>query len=73
MPRRRQPVTANQQAERFDQAIQQLPDTERLDPGRRQLDRQRHPIQPLHQPVHHRTGLAIQAEMHVNPAGPVSE
>ena len=73
MPRRRQPVTASQQAEPLVQAIQQLPDAERLNPGRGQLDRQRHPVQPRHQPGHHRTGRAIQAELRVHPAGPVSE
>ena len=73
VPGCRQPVTGHEKPEPVVQAFQQLRHTERFHPSRGQLDRQRHPIQPLHQLGHHRTGLAAQREMRVNPAGPVSE
>ena len=73
MPRCRQPVTSNQQPEPVIQAVQQLCQAERLNPRRGQLNRQRHPIQPLHQPGHQRPGPAAHGEMRIHLAGPVSE
>ena len=58
VPPRRQPVPARQQAEPVIEPVRQLRHSQRLHPRRRQLDRQRHPVQPRHQPRHHRPGLA---------------
>ena len=71
MPTRGQPVPGGQQREPVIQAIQQLGHTQRLHPRRRQLDRQRHPVQPRHHQRHHRPGLRVQGEMRVSAAGPV--
>jgi hypothetical protein len=49
------------------------PRAERLHPGRSQLDRQRHPVQPLHQPRHHGTRIAIHHEIRIKLAGTLSE
>ena len=73
LPRRRQPVPAGQQREPVIEAVQQLPHPQRLHPRRRQLDRQRHPVQPRHQPRHPGSGLLIEREMRVGAAGPVGE
>jgi hypothetical protein len=73
VPGRRQAVTAYQQPEPVIQAVQHLRHTKRLNPRRGQLDRQRHPIQPLHEARHQRPGLAAQGEMRVNLPRPVSE
>ena len=73
LPARRQPVPGGQQPEPVIEAVQQLRHAQRLHPRRGQLNRQRHPIQPRHQPRHHRPGLVIQREMRVRAAGPVRE
>ena len=73
LPRRGEPVPVLQQREPVIDPVQQLRHAQRLDPRRRQLDRQRHPVQPRHQPRHHRRGLPIQRETRVSPAGPVRE
>jgi hypothetical protein len=38
-----------------------------------QLDRQRHPVQPGHQPRHPGSGLVIEREVRIGGAGPVRE
>jgi hypothetical protein len=53
--------------------VKQLRHAQRLDPSRRQLNRQWHPVKPRHQPCHHRRGLPVQHETRVSPAGPVRE
>ena len=73
MPGGGQPVSPDEQAEPVIQAVEQLRHAERFHPRRSQLDRQRHSVQPLHQPGYHRAGLATQGEMRVNQAGPVNE
>jgi hypothetical protein len=73
LPPGRQPVPARQQREPVFQAVQQLRHAQRLHPRRRQLNRQRHPIQPRHQPPHHRGGLPVQREPRISPASPVRE
>ena len=73
LPRRRQPVPPGQQRQPVTNPVQQLRHPERLDPRRRQLDRQRHPVQPRHQPRHHRPGRAAQREPRVHLPGPVGE
>ena len=73
LPGRSQPVPAGQQREPVIQAGQQLAHPQRLHPGRGQLDRQRHPVQPAHQPRHLRPGLAIQRKVRVGLPGPVRE
>ena len=73
LPAGRQPVPGRQQREPVIDPVQQLRHPQRLHPRRRQLDRQRHPIQPRHQPPHQRPGLPIQHEMRIRAAGPVRE
>jgi hypothetical protein len=73
MPDRRQPVTGHQQAETVVDPIQQLGDAKRLHPRRRQLDRQRHPVQPRHQPGDHRAGVAVQHKAGIGAAGAFRE
>ena len=73
LPARRQPVPAGQQREPVIDPVQQLRHAQRLHPRRRQLDRQRHPVQPRHQPRHHRPGLPVQREPRISPPGPVRE
>ena len=73
MPARRQPVPARQQREPVIDPVQQRRHAERLHPRRRQLDRQRHPVQPRHQPRHHWAGRSVQREPRIGPAGPVRE
>jgi hypothetical protein len=70
---RRRPVSAPEQHQPVIQPIQQLINAQRFHPGRGQLDRQRHPIQPLHELRHHRPGLPGQGEMWINAAGPLGE
>jgi len=53
--------------------IQQLLRPEGLDPCGSQLDRQRHPVQPRHQPRHYRSGFAVEGELRVGLASPVGE
>ena len=62
-----------QQRQRVTQAVQQLSHAQRLDPRRRQLNRQRHPVQPRHQPRHRRTALLVHREPRIGPPGPVGE
>ena len=62
-----------QQREPVIEPVQQLGHAQRLHPRRRQLDRQRHPVQPRHQPRHRRPGLPVQRETRIGPAGPVRE
>jgi hypothetical protein len=50
LPRRGDPVGADQQPEPVIEPVEQLSEAERLDLGGGQLDRQRYPVQPLHQP-----------------------
>ena len=73
LPRRRGPVGPGQQREPVIEPLQQLCHAECLHPRRRQLDRQRHSIQPPHQPLHQRARLTIQSEMRVELAGPVGK
>ena len=73
LPRRRQPVSARQQRQPLIQPAQQPGHAQRLHLRRRQLDRQRHSIQPGHQPRHRRGALVIQREMRIRAAGPVRE
>jgi hypothetical protein len=53
--------------------LQQPRQPKRLDPRRRQLNRQRHPVQPRHQPRRQRPGLAGQSEMRIGQPGSVRE
>src|SRR5262249_31400378 len=55
------------------QPAQQLGHTQRLHPRRSQLDRQRHPVQPAHQPGHLGAVLTSQREPRIRRPGPVSE
>jgi hypothetical protein len=55
------------------QPIQHLVEAQCLDSGGGQLDRERHPVQPLHQPGHGRARLAVQGEVGVNLTGPLDE
>ena len=73
VPAWRQPVPASQHREPVTKPVQQLDHAQRLHPRRRQLDRQRHPVQPRHDPGHQRPALAVDVEMHIGPAGPVRE
>ena len=73
VPPGRQPVPAGQQREPVVQAVQQLRHPQCLHPGRRQLDRQRHPVQPRHDLRHRRPAVPVQREPRVGPPGPVRE
>ena len=73
LPACRQPIPAGQQREPVPDPVQQARHAERLHPRRRQLDRQRHPVQPRHQPRHHRPILPVQREPRISPPGPVRE
>jgi len=73
VPPRRQPVPGRQQREPIIQPVRQLAYAQRLHPRRGQLDRQRHPIQPDHQPRHRRACLARQGKLRIHLAGPVDE
>ena len=73
LPRRCRPVPAGQQREPVIDPVQQPRHAQRLHPRRGQLDRQRHPVQPGHQPRHHRAGLPVQREPRVGEAGSVRE
>ena len=73
LPGCRRPVTAGQQHESVIQPLQQLREAQRLGPGRGQLDRQRHPVQPRHDLRHQRARLAGQGERRVGLPGPVGE
>ena len=73
LPRRRRPVPVGQQREPVTDPVQQLRHAQRLHPGGGQLDRQRHSVQPRHQPRHRRRRLAGQRELRNRAAGPVGE
>ena len=73
VPPGRQPVPAGQQREPVIQAVQQLRHPQCLHPRRRQLDRQRHPVQPRHDLSHRRPAVPVQREPRVGPPGPVRE
>ena len=71
--RGRRPVPASQQRQPPIQPVQQLRHAQRLHPRRCQLDRQRHPVQPDHQPRHVTTVLTGKRETRIYCAGPVAE
>ena len=73
MPPGRQPVPARQQPQPPIQPAQQLGHPQRLHPRRGQLDRQRHPVQPAHQPRHIGAVLIGQREPRIRRPGPVGE
>ena len=73
MPPGRQPVPARRQLQPAIQPAQQLGHAQRLGPRRGQLDRQRHPVQPAHQPRHIGAVLTGQREPRIGRAGPVGE
>ena len=73
MAGRGQPVGADQQAEPRVQAIQQLGQAERIDPGRGQLQGQRQPVQPAHQLRDQGTRFAVQPESRIGLPGAVAE
>ena len=54
-----QPIPGHEQREAVIDPVQQLRHAQCLHPRRRQLDRQRQPVQPPHQPRHHRPGLLV--------------
>ena len=70
---RRQPVAGRQQSEPVIDPVQQLGHAQRLHPRRRQLNRQRHPVQPRHQLRYRWPGLPVQCETHIGAARPVGE
>ena len=73
MPPGRPPVPARRQPQPPIQPAQQLRHAQRLHPRRGQLDRQRHPVQPAHQPRHIGAVLIGQREPRIRRAGPVGE
>jgi hypothetical protein len=73
LPGRRGPVGADQQPETVIEPVQHRAEAERLDPGGGQLDGERHPVQPLHQPGHDRARLAVQREAGVELTGALDE
>ena len=82
MPSLRQPVavgqqpeavTVRQQPEAVVEPVQQLRNAERVHPRRRQLDGERHPVQPGHQPRRQCRSLLIEHESSVGPPCPVRE
>jgi hypothetical protein len=73
VPPGRQPVPARRQHPPVIEPAQQLGHAQRLGPRRGQLDRQRHPVQPAHQPRHISAVLAGQREPGIGRPGPVGE
>jgi Sigma-70, region 4 len=59
LPGRRRPVPASQQREPVTDPLQQMHHPQRLHPRRGQLDRQRHPVQPRHDPGHYRPAYPV--------------
>jgi hypothetical protein len=73
VPPGRQPVPARRQHPPVIEPAQQLGHAQRLGPRRGQLDRQRHPVQPTHQPRHIGAVVIGQREPCIGRAGPVGE
>jgi len=73
LPIGREPMPRSQQVEPVIEAVQQLGEPQCLHPGRGQLDRQRHSVQPGHHPRYGRPGRPVQRESWIDQAGPVRE
>ena len=73
MPRQRRPVAGGQQPEPVIQPRRQLLHRQRPQPGRRQLDRQRHPVQPPADPRHQRGVVAGDHEPRPDRRRPLGE
>jgi hypothetical protein len=68
-----QPVAVNQQREPVVHPVQQLRHPECVHPRRRQLDRERHPIEARDKLGHGRAGLRIEDEVRLYLPGSVRE
>ena len=68
-----QPVAVRQQHEPVVHSVQQLRHAKRIHPRRRQLDRERQPVQPRHQLGHRLPGRLVERETRIHPPGPVRE